>query len=290
MNWSDLRAFLAVSQLGSLRLAAETLDVTQPTISRRIKNLEEDLGIPLFERRREGHILTKAGAELLPEARAVETAALRVEQHSLSLLSQLRETVRVGVVAGESAAAILASGLHHNVHGPQIELVDSATSYSTSKHAPEILVKHGIPENGDAMIRRVGSVDSAVYGWPKFGEGRSLPLALTDLAALPWLGYIEEQEHYITMRWLRKQMRDRPPVARLMSTSLMVLAAESGIGVAVLPCFLGKASDKLMRLSAPIEELHADFYTIANPDLARNSSIRAVAAWVATCFRTVEHQ
>ena len=70
MNWDDLRAFLALARLGSLRRAAETLGVTQPTVQRRIRMLEADLGLPLFVRERDGHRLT-AG-------RAFERAALYV--------------------------------------------------------------------------------------------------------------------------------------------------------------------------------------------------------------------
>lgn len=287
MNWSDLRAFLAVSQLGSLRQAAEMLGVTQPTISRRIQMLEADLGISLFERTRAGHKLTKAGADLLPEVRMVETAALRVEQRSLGLLNQLTETIRVGVVAGETAAEVLARGLNNNPEGPNIELVDIKTPASENLHAPEIIVQHHMPDAGDGFTRRVGTIDCGIYGSANFAEGRTLPLAPVDLVTLPWLGYLQEQEHYVTMRWLGKQMRDRPPVARLMNTSLMTTAARSGIGVAALPCFIGNSSPDLIQLSAPIEALRSNYWIIIHHDLSRNPSVRSVADWISKCFRAV---
>ena len=286
MNWDDLRAFLAVAQLGSLRRAAESLRVTQPTVARRLRVLEADLGVPLFDREREGHRLTKAGAALLPEVRAVETAALRVEQRSLSLLGRLAETVRVE--AGEWAAAVLVRGLASIADGPQIELVVTGTPSPVANRGPEILVRHGIPEPGDGLTRRVGSLSCALYGTRAFADGRALPLSPAELATLPWLGFVEEQEHYVTMRWLRTQVRDRPPAARLMNTDLMVVAAREGIGVAVLPCFLGDATAGLVRLSAPIEELRADYWTLIHPDLSRNPSVRAVAAWITECFTATE--
>ena len=288
MNWDDLRAFLAVAQLGSLRRAAEALGVTQPTIARRLRILEADLGIPLFERDREGHRLTAAGAVLLPDVRAVETAALRVEQRSLGLLGRLAETVRVE--AGEWGAAVLVRGLADITDGPQIELVVTATPSPVASRTPEILIRHGIPEPGEGLTRRVGSIGCAVYGADVFADGRALPLALSDLATLPWLGFVEEQEHYVTMRWLREQMRDRPPAARLMDTDLMVVATTGGIGVAVLPCFIGDATPGLVRLSAPIEALRADYWVVTHPDLSRNPSVRAVSAWITDCFRAIERQ
>ena len=287
MNWDDLRSFLAVAQLGSLRRAAETLGVTQPTIARRLRILEADLGIPLFERDREGHRLTAAGAVLLPEARAVETAALRVERRSLSLLGRLADTVRIE--AGEWGAAVLVRGLGEIAEGPQIELMMTGAPSQGTSRAPEILVRHGIPEPGNGITRRVGSLSCAIYGTTAFADGRALPLARSDLVSLPWLGFIEEQEHYVTMRWLREHMRDRPAAARLMNTDLMVVAATDGIGVAVLPCFIGEATEGLVRLSAQIEPLRADYWVVMHPNLARNPSVRTVVAWILDCFRKAEH-
>jgi DNA-binding transcriptional LysR family regulator len=127
-----------------------------------------------------------------------------------------------------------------------------------------------------------------VYGAPAFAEGRTLPLSHADLATLPWLGFVAEQEHYVTMRWLRARMRDRPPVARLMNTDLMIAAAAAGIGVAVLPCFKGNATPGLMRLTAPIDDLQADYWIVTDPDLARNPAVRTIIDWIATCFRETE--
>ncbi len=284
MNWSDLRAFLAVAQAGSLRQAAEALGVSQPTISRHLGSLERDLGLPLFERGREGHRLTPAGAELLPEIRTVESAVLRVEQRALGLLSDLAETVRIG--AGETAAAVLARGLGQVPGETRIELLVDGGPLPVRE--PDIRLQHGMPTEGGDLIRRVGSVRSAVYGVPEFAEGRSLPLSDADLATLPWLGFVEEQEHYVTMRWLRARLRDRPPMARLMSSDLLAVAAQTGQGVAVLPCFLGDERPGLLRLSAPIEDLQADYWIRINPELARNSTIRSASNWILGCFRMLE--
>ncbi len=282
MDWSDLRIFLAVAQTGSLRQAAGLLRVTQPTVSRRLRTLEADLGLSLFDRDRDGHRLTAAGAELLPDIRAAETAVLRVEQRSLGLVGQFQETVRVE--AGETAAVILAQGMSAEREGPKIELLVTGLSEKASGRQPDILVSHGLPEEGRAITRRVGSVSVAVYGLPVFSEGRTIPLSDADLSTLPWLGFVEEQEHYITMRWLRRMMKDRPPSERLMNTDLMIAAASAGAGVAVLPCFKGEAALGLSRLTAPIEELQADYWVVINPDLARNTAIRSAVDWIIRCF------
>jgi DNA-binding transcriptional LysR family regulator len=66
-----LRYFVAVADAGTFTLAAERIFIAQPTISQQIRRLEEMIGTPLLQRRREGVRLTKAGAMLLEESRAV---------------------------------------------------------------------------------------------------------------------------------------------------------------------------------------------------------------------------
>jgi DNA-binding transcriptional LysR family regulator len=75
MDLSELRTFVAIARLGGFSRAAVALRRSQPAISRRIDLLEQELGVPLFERLREGAALTDAGAALLPHAEAVLAAA-----------------------------------------------------------------------------------------------------------------------------------------------------------------------------------------------------------------------
>lgn len=283
MNWTDLKIYLSLAQHGSLRIAARSLNLTQPTVARRIRSLEADLGIMLFERNRNGHCLTPAGKELLPEVRALETAALRVEKRSLALLDQLAETVRVE--AGETTASILVRGLNDLTDGPKIELIARDPMVPAAGRRAEILIQHGMPEKASGLIRRVGSVDCAIYGVLDFANERTLPLSVEDISTLPWIGFTEPQEHYVTMHWFREQMRDRAPVARVVNSDLMAAAASTGIGVAMLPCFLGNTASRLVRLSAPVTELRADYWTVIEPELAQSVPVRKVKDWIVACFR-----
>jgi len=71
MDTNTLHAFLAVADTGSFSLAAETLFLTQPAVSKRIAALEEDLTTKLFERLGKRVLLTEAGRTLLPKARHI---------------------------------------------------------------------------------------------------------------------------------------------------------------------------------------------------------------------------
>ncbi len=66
-----LRYFVAVADAGTFTHAAEKMFIAQPTLSQQIRRLEEIVGTPLLQRRRDGVRLTEAGSVLLEESRAV---------------------------------------------------------------------------------------------------------------------------------------------------------------------------------------------------------------------------
>lgn len=69
MDWASLSAFVAVADRGGFSAAAEQLHLTQPAVSKRIAQLEQDLDVRLFDRLGRQVVLTEAGRLLLPRAR-----------------------------------------------------------------------------------------------------------------------------------------------------------------------------------------------------------------------------
>lgn len=93
INWEDVRLFLAVADNGSLTEAARRLQIGQPTASRRLAELEERLGYPLFSRSVEGTSLTSHGERWLEPARRMAEWA-----GELKLASEDQHATPSGVV------------------------------------------------------------------------------------------------------------------------------------------------------------------------------------------------
>lgn len=87
MLLKQIEGFLVVAKLGNLSRAAEEMFLTQPTLTARLKALEEDVGDQLFIRAREGMKLTEAGSEFLPYAERCVESLENGKQH----LRELRE-------------------------------------------------------------------------------------------------------------------------------------------------------------------------------------------------------
>ena len=101
LKLNQLRDFIAVAKNGSLRAAAREISIAQPSLTKSIQTLEEELGAPLFERSARGAILTPSGAAFLPRAQLVMEELRRARE----VVSQLNEGVGGRVAIGLSPAA-----------------------------------------------------------------------------------------------------------------------------------------------------------------------------------------
>src|ERR1700741_5474386 len=98
-----LQIFVAVAQCLNFRPAAEQLHMTQPPLSRAVRQLEERLGVKLFERDTQPVALTPAAADLLPRALRIlallDDAELALQARQPGMLRQ----VRLGLSASRDA-------------------------------------------------------------------------------------------------------------------------------------------------------------------------------------------
>lgn len=97
MEIYQLRTFVTVAQQGHLTQAAEQLHLSQPAVTAQIKALEEEVGLPLFERTAGGVTLTLAGQELLPRAQSILESARQLIDHARGLKGQPAGLARIGL-------------------------------------------------------------------------------------------------------------------------------------------------------------------------------------------------
>lgn len=99
MDAEALATFLTVHREGGFSRAARLLHRTQPAISRRIQLLEQELGVPLFERTAAGIALSQAGRVLLPHA-----------ERALAALQDAEAAVRALAAGGSGPVALAVVG------------------------------------------------------------------------------------------------------------------------------------------------------------------------------------
>src|ERR1700734_1391382 len=99
IDWDDVRYFLAVARGGSVRAGAERLGVNHSTVLRRIAQLEERLGAPMFEKLPSGYRLTDAGEEVLEFADQMQASSNQLETRVFGRDQNVR-----GLLAGDAGA------------------------------------------------------------------------------------------------------------------------------------------------------------------------------------------
>jgi DNA-binding transcriptional LysR family regulator len=289
MDWDDVRVFLAVARHGSLRAAGRALGLSQPTIGRRLAAFEATFSGPtLFDRLPEGLRLNAAGDALISVAEELESAALALERRRAAASPVLSGTVRVSV--GEWSGAFLARHLDQSSETGlpptlTLELVESWETANLARRDADLALRHGVPEGGNLYVSKVGVIACAVYR-RRNGKGHD------PLQDLRWVTYPEEQSHVITARWVDRQLRaTRGSVALRASTlPLRAGAVRAGIGVGLLPCFLGDADPALDRVTPPVPELDAEYWIIVHRDLRRAACVRAVIDWIRRVFDERRHE
>jgi len=98
LDFNHLRYFIQVAEAGSLRQAADKLNVSQPPLGRKISNLEYELGTKLFERRANGVELTEAGREFLLHARDMVSRLVNAADATSMASMGLMGSLSVGYV------------------------------------------------------------------------------------------------------------------------------------------------------------------------------------------------
>lgn len=122
VNFEQLGGFVKVAELGNFTRAAEQLHLAQPSLSRQIAALEQDLGAELFHRARGGTTLTSAGEALLPLARRMLADAESVRRALAELSGMQRGRVRLGATPTLSVGLVAEVLSAFRVAHPAIDL------------------------------------------------------------------------------------------------------------------------------------------------------------------------
>lgn len=239
MNLKFLETLVCVAELKNLHQVAERLHTTQPTISWRIKALEQELGVTLIERSAKGVCLTAKGVEAANYARdlVARSNSMRVR---LSDAASLTAVIRMGVIGTivHTWLPSLIERLRNDYRNVIIEL-ESSTSLKIAEAivAGEIdiaLLMGPIDEPGISNVD-LGSFSMAWVANPQhFALTEDIDVA--DLADLPILSYPRGSKPYrmIEQYFMESDVR-RPLLHCSNSLASIIRLAIGGIGIAAIP-------------------------------------------------------
>jgi DNA-binding transcriptional LysR family regulator len=277
LDWGHLRFFLALARGGSLSRAAKALGVDRNTVARRVAALEEELGLPLYERGPQGWIRTSAGEELAALASRVEEDVLALARHADARDPAVAGTVRL-TTTSYMAATLLAPAvprLRERHPSLVLEIAVDQRPFDLTRREADLAVRMGRPRSTGLVTRKLSDVAFGLYAAPSYLGGRRT----VDFAADAFSGFEESLAGSPQERWLARQAPARRVVFRCNSTAALHAAARAGVGVAVLPCFIADADPGLARLEGPTPDGH-ELWLLVHGDLRRTPRVRAVIEWI----------
>lgn len=270
-SWDDLRFFLAVARQGGLSSAARELGVNQSTVFRRIERLEEQLDARLFERRARGYALTAVGEHMLMLATRVEDDVLALDRAVAGSEHELRGVVRVTTVMEvfERIAPHLRR-FRDLYPGIELELSTDLRVLSLTRREADVAIRPGArPTEPDVVGRKLAALELAAYASPTYLASRERPSSPADLKEHDLIRFIQ------VTRPVDAALDDARVVFRADGMPAQATAARAGLGVALLPTFLGDHApdlERLFTLTAP-EDVH--LWLLIHADLRQTARVRA---------------
>lgn len=286
LRWDDARVFLAITHTGSLSGAAASLGAGLATVSRQIERLEAALGLTLFSRHQNGYRLTDDGAALLERAETLEQAA---EAFAEGSAAQAGITGRVRLATAETLANHIIipalPKLTSQYPDLTLEVVTDVPAVNLHRRDADLAVRLVKPERGNVTIRRLGTLGFGLYASRVYAEHRRDDARLEADHFITWC---ETYGHLPAARWVERALRGRAPALATTTLSAQLAAAISGVGLAVLPHFLGRQSD-LVCLQGDLG-IDQEIWLAVHSDLAQSRRIRVVADFLVSLIREVKQE
>lgn len=244
--WDDIRYFLIVAREGSVRAAANKLSVTHSTVLRHIGQLEKRLGAQMFEKLPSGYRLTQAGEEVLVLAEHMEASSTQLETLVLGRDQGVSGLLRITLSPTLATYLLMQDLSDFAACYAEIELeilcIDEPLNLTNREADVAIRVVHDrnkLPQNlyglkGPEVFRTIYGARDLIAAWTA-GERPSLRwITRHNIAASDWVCDDQIQVSDVPFRTNR--------------ASCQIEALRKGVGISVIPCFVGDAQPDLVRV------------------------------------------
>ncbi len=276
MDWDKLRVFHAVADAGSFTHAGEVLSLSQSAVSRQISALEETLQVPLFHRHARGLILTEQGESLNRTVREVFAKLAMTE----ALLTESKEKpagrIKVTTTVGFGSAwlAPRLEGFLQMYPDVTMTLLLDDSDLDLAMREADVAIRMHAPRQPDLVQRHLMSIRWVVVAHPDYLARAGTPERAEALDDHKLILFGDYQAPVADINWLAQAGRRggsaRRALLEVNSLHAMAGAIRSGLGIGVLPDWMGAELDGLVRLLPDLKAPMIDVFFVY-PEELRNS-------------------
>jgi DNA-binding transcriptional LysR family regulator len=283
--WDDIAVFLALYRERTTGRAATALGCSQPTIVRRLANLEHELGLSLFDRTPSGLVPTEAAHSLLSQAERVERAVCEFTTEVDSLAGTALNIIRLTFLDHFERLLIpVLRQFRARWPGIQTELLASDRIYDLARGEADIGIRGRDRPTSDEIVVH----DLPPTGWAVYASAHvppeERPHSRDEVAKFP-LALVEGSPgHLPVYRWLASLPAHRTTAMRCSNFRALRSALVSGAAVSALPCTIGDGDPELVRCFPPQEEWDIPIFLVARRAILRRPPARDLFDSIASHF------
>ena len=289
-NWSDYPIFLAVAETGSLTAAGRKLGLSQPTVGRRLRALEEHFGTALISKHEGALIVTEFGNKVLENIQRMQDEADAINRSRASLDSSPSGVVRLSATEGTGTVWLPSVLQKFRETNPDVfvELGIGFRDFNLAQREADIALRwHGPGHQNSLYGRKVATFTFGLFASEDYIAARGEPKSLAEL-----------QDHDVAIlmmkddfpMWLSQKHGEvsLPPRVTFRTDNYWAFsnAMTMGYGIGILPIGtqLVNGEQGLRRILPDITE-REDLWLVAHEDLRKSRRIRSVFDFLVNAFK-----
>jgi len=289
-DWADLRIFLAIVDGQTLMNAADILNMSQPTVGRRLAGFEERLGLPLFVRTGRRMVLTDSAQAILEGARTMEREMNAIRRTLDGQSQGFCGGVTISAMEGTGSQwliPVLAS-LKEKYPDIQVELNIESRLVDLLGREADLALRFGRPSQLDLIARKLTDIEFGVYVSKDYLQGLEAIETMADLQRVQWVrGHFGADRRDVVLDFI---LRSNPQGFGLseytiaMSTSsptAQLAAVRAGIGAGVISHRWACSDGELVNLLPSLVMANYELWLVTHEGLRHSARIKAVADHIA---------
>ena len=277
-DWNRARAFLVTAEEGSLSAAARALRMTQPTLGRQVRALEEELGIVLFERVGRGLALTASGLELLDHVRGMGESANRV---ALSASGQ-SQTIEgpICITASEVISAFLLppvlARLRRTHPGVDIKLVATNAVRDLRRREADIAIRSGRPTDPNLVATRLRDTPGRLYATPGYLKRIGHPRSVADLSRADFIGFRDDDSFLPGLKAMGFDVTRKNFPIHTENHMVLWELVKNGLGIGAIIDEVGDAEPLVERVLPSLAPIPVPAWLVAHREVHTSRRVRMV--------------
>lgn len=283
MDWNALKVFLSIAECGSLTAAARKLKISQPTLSRKLVNLEQSLDSLLFQRLPRGLVLTEAGESILRHVRQMGDQVLDVEKKLTGQNLRLEGNVRLTATEyiGNFWVTEYLRNFREHYPGVSVNLQVDMQVINLVRREADIAVRLGRPDQPDLIAKKLGSFFSYLGASKSYLAENGTPKVFEDLKDHYAIGYSPDMPQNIYTQKLYSHFHRENILFTSNSLNTTYEAINNGLGIGIIPDIGATKYPNIQYLLTDEHHLELDVWLVTHAEIQHNARIRALYDFLA---------